>query len=719
MKRVWKSIACTVLALSLAAAPAGVLAAGKTASATAADWRFDQSSVQSGSLAGGDLVLKDASGNGNDLVLNSKGSAAKYLTFTDDKMYNGTNGSLQFDNQSLGAFGGANFLTKRGAPINQESFRGGYTIELVYKLPANFTQSDAWMGLMARKGGSRTETQKSGDSMTVSVSNCKEIQYLTANADNTTDMPSAWSVTMDKGGVWYHIAITSDGHAIRTYVNGCEAFRDYISDDMVGMYANPSDGRFCIGSFDVGMADKFARGSFQQVRISHGALDRSDWLIPNPEQYIGSYGSNDAFRITAGGAYNMVFLPDIQNATEFCPEVIETAFDWMIQNQDAVNLTAMIGLGDIVNTYYDQAQWDNATSAALKLQKAGIPYLAIPGNHDYGGTYYLDNFGPGSAFGVNAAAQGIVYSDNGYSSYMTFDAGSYRYLTVSVSMRHIDGTFGTDAQRQEEAWLEQVLASHPDYPTIIVSHEIEDCSASAPDKVDLSNTGKRIWNIVKRHDQVFLMCSGHFHGAGQDALVNDAGHPVAAVLADYQFAYNGGNAFFKFAEFDEAHDQIKLSTFSPYSASLTEGERTFFDVNYMTGSGNYTEIDLDFAQRFGHMQKSANYARQQEIISIVRGIDALPDTITPADRATVEDLAARFAALPADVQADFTNIGKLRNAQEALLHAGEAPSGDKKPDGDASGAPSPDTGDHAFAAVAPLLLLSGASTVLLRKKRRV
>lgn len=578
---------------------AGAPKAADAAASVAADWHFSEDSVLSGSLENGDLVLKDQSGNGNNLVL-SGSNAEKYLQFSSDTMYDGTSGSLTLNNEKQKILGrGAEFITADDAPINKETFRDGYTIELIYKLPDDFAGEDAWMGLLARKGKCETMTETRKCTMSLAVSNCKELQFLTANADDSHEMDSAWSVSMDKGGVWYHIAIVSDGHTISTFVNGCEAFRDYESDEMQGMFASPDAGQFVIGGYDNGISDHHARGALQQVRISAAPLDKSQWLIPDPENYIDEYGENLPFTNLSKTSYNVIFLPDIQNATEFRPQVLYTAAQWLSDNRDTVRPAAIVSLGDTVNTYSDPEQWDNALTFYNKLETVGCPLLQQPGNHDYGDNYYLDAFGPQSDFGARQTQNGVVYSPSGFSSYMFFDAGSYHYMVLSISMAHVD-------DEEERAWMDEALTTYADCPTIVTSHSFQDCDAAKPDEVVLNDHGKSIWEIVRRHNQVFMMISGHNHGAGEEVLKNDSGNEVFSILADYQFSYNGGNAFFKFAEFDEAANCIRLSTFSPYAATLSDSERTFFDVNYMTGAGNYTVYQIDFETRFAGLKASAD-----------------------------------------------------------------------------------------------------------------
>ena len=99
---------------------------------------------------------------------------------------------------------------------------------------------------------------------------------------------------------------------------------------------------------------------------------------------------------------------------------------------------------------------------------------------------------------------------------------------------------------------------------------------------------------------MFLITAGHNHGSGFIDLTNDYGNPVIGMLVDYQFSYNGGNAWYRFVEMDEGQNEIHFSTFSPYEASRTEEEKTgYFDLNFMTGSGNERTYDFDFADRFG------------------------------------------------------------------------------------------------------------------------
>ena len=106
-----------------------------------------------------------------------------------------------------------------------------------------------------------------------------------------------------------------------------------------------------------------------------------------------------------------------------------------------------------------------------------------------------------------------------------------------------------------------------------------------------------------------MMVGGHSHGSGVEMLENTnrkacSQHsdrlPVRVQWwkTDFSVIWNSMRA----------RDKIYYSTYSPYAASLSENEKSFFDVNFMTGDGNEGEISLDFDSRFPGMEIADNTA---------------------------------------------------------------------------------------------------------------
>ena len=599
----------------------------------AADWKFDeQTGIASGSIAGGDLILKDQTGRGNDLKMqlyvNSQPTTntdaadwENYLSFSTDSM-TGEGGSMVFNGDDgttdKNSRTGADFITVDNAPINSESFTEGYTLEFLYYFPEDWTAADQWMSLIARQGTGGGNPEGEQGTMYTSISNCKEIQFITGNAAGNHSMSSAaWSVSMDEGGVWYHIAVVSDGSTIATYINGCEAFRDYVSSEMTGMYADLQDGRFRIGSswWKEGSQtlDKFLQGSLQEVRISTRALGQEDWLVPHPEEYAGTFGSNEPYRLKNEENYNIVLLPDTQNTVEYRPAVMNRAIDELIATADDLNVAGVISLGDVVDNNDKDAQYVSARDAFYRLPDAGMKFLIQMGNHDGkspGNHDYYNSFSGKSTAWTRRTSWYLTQSPNGdgNSSYMFLQAGSYRYLVISLSCSGSESGRNNNTAwiSEDESWLRSVLEEYPNCPTIVTTHDLQNCSDTKPSSTQLSKQGQKLWDIVKNYNQVFMLVGGHSHGSGVQILENENGNPVISILTDLQFAYNGGNGWFRYLEFDESADKIYYSIYSPYAASLDASDKSFFDVNFLTGAGNEGSVDLDFDNRFAGMSVKKN-----------------------------------------------------------------------------------------------------------------
>lgn len=467
------------------------------------------------------------------------------------------------------------------------------------------------MSLIARQGQNGGNPEGEQGTMYASISNCKEIQFITGNANGDHSMSSAaWSVSMDEGGVWYHIAIVSDGSEIATYVNGCEAFRDYENDAMDGMYADPADGRFRIGSSWWDGLDKFLQGSLQEIRITGAALNKSDWLVPNPEDYVGEFGSNAAYQLRDEDNYNIVLMPDTQNTVEYRPDVMDATVDELIASADELNIEAVVHLGDVVDDSGDAVQYNNAKDIFYQLPEAGMKFLVQPGNHDNwagNGSSYWHYFGQDSK--EYMALTSSYLTPKAWSGAMFVDAGSYTYMIISLACE--GGKTSWNPTSGELEWFESMLQQYPNCPTIVTRHDIQNCSDTQPSAIKLSSEGEKLWDIVKKYPQVFMMVGGHSHGSGVEVLQNDAGQDVISILTDLQFAYNGGNGWLRYLEFDEDADKIYYSIYSPYAASLDESEKSFFDVNFLTGPGNEGEVSIDFETRFAGMAKEEPEAQTE------------------------------------------------------------------------------------------------------------
>lgn len=193
-----------------------------------------------------------------------------------------------------------------------------------------------------------------------------------------------------------------------------------------------------------------------------------------------------------------------------------------------------------------------------------LPFAVVPGNHDYDANWSDSKFPPAEDYrnpGDNKYPFGQLHYgglDNfravfgadqpffkgkpwylgsyngGANSVTSFTAGGYRFLHIGLEMAPEDDVI---------RWAESQVKAHPGLPTIVTIHDhLNPAGERKPNPaVDFKavhpehNNAEDLWaKFLSRHDQIFLVLSGHQHGQSHRTDKNAAGHDVHQVLADYQ-----------------------------------------------------------------------------------------------------------------------------------------------------------------------------------------
>src|ERR1700732_135705 len=71
-------------------------------------------------------------------------------------------------------------------------------------------------------------------------------------------------------------------------------------------------------------------------------------------------------RASAQSDFTIIALPDTQYYSETYPNTFTAQTKWVVNNAAALNIQAVLGLGDIVNTASNTWEWQNA-DASIKL----------------------------------------------------------------------------------------------------------------------------------------------------------------------------------------------------------------------------------------------------------------------------------------------------------------------------------------------------------------
>lgn len=198
-----------------------------------------------------------------------------------------------------------------------------------------------------------------------------------------------------------------------------------------------------------------------------------------------------------------------------------------------------------------------ASVQAFQLIAGKLPFSIVPGNHDYdalwtdpahpprpelkkdgvrhvgGLTGFQSAFSDKSQFFMNQPWY-VASHDGGADSAQIFTAGQCRFLHIGLQYQAPDASL---------EWAAEVIARYPGLPTIVATHDYlgrdgkrHMNSNPLQSRVDpTDNDPEMMWEeFVSRHDQIFLVLSGHVGGQGFSVDTNASGNPVYQMMADYQ-----------------------------------------------------------------------------------------------------------------------------------------------------------------------------------------
>ncbi|OIJ93133.1 LamG-like jellyroll fold domain-containing protein [Streptomyces monashensis] len=229
---------------------------------TAAYWRFE--SAVSG-------TVRDLSGRGNDLTVVPVGGGTLGWS-ADHHPDQPGHGSLEFQGYKS-PLKGAYLRTVDGAPLNSATFGNGYTIEVFYRLPADWDPAHhAWSGIVGRTGtggaAGRTGDDPDEPLATLSLSDDREPQWAMRPL-NQEGIATNWGQETPLE-TWWHLAVVNDGTRTTLYVEGCPVVRNpkapAVGITSVGL-------PWLLGGYEyAGKTDQILHGRLGDVRIVSRAL---------------------------------------------------------------------------------------------------------------------------------------------------------------------------------------------------------------------------------------------------------------------------------------------------------------------------------------------------------------------------------------------------------------------------------------------------------------
>ncbi len=261
------------------------------------------------------------------------------------------------------------------------------------------------------------------------------------------------------------------------------------------------------------------------------------------------------------GIFTVALLPDTQNYAEKFPDTYAAQTKWIVSRQDPDNIRFAIHLGDIVQHAHVEKEWE-AADRAHRVLDGVVPYSVTPGNHDLdqvdkkltrGTTLYDKYFGP-DRFKECAWYGGHMGKSNA-NSYCTFDGGGMKFMVLSLEYAPSDAAI---------AWAAEVVDAHKDHRVILATHYHMRADKRGKGKSLGGYIGDDLWErFIRKHENIFMVVSGHVLGVNHQTSTNDAGRPVHEILCDYQGLPNGGDGWLQTLRFVPAKNAIYVDSYSP------------------------------------------------------------------------------------------------------------------------------------------------------------
>lgn len=255
--------------------------------------------------------------------------------------------------------------------------------------------------------------------------------------------------------------------------------------------------------------------------------------------------------------FTLAWESDTQYYNEEFHEHQTNIHDYVLAERENKNIQFMFHTGDVVDDWDQPAQWATANPEYQRLDDAGLPYSVLAGNHDVGHTSndyteFSRHFGEQRY--VDNPWYGESYQDN-RGHYDLFSAGGIDFINVAM---------GWGPDDEEIAWMNEVLAKHPERVAILNLHEFMLTTGG------LGPIPQRILDeVAATNPNVSMIMSGHYHDAFQrtDSFDDDGDgvddRTVTSMLFDYQGLPEGGQGYLRLLHFDNQGQKMMVRTYSP------------------------------------------------------------------------------------------------------------------------------------------------------------
>ena len=307
--------------------------------------------------------------------------------------------------------------------------------------------------------------------------------------------------------------------------------------------------------------------------------------------------------------FRIAVLPDVQFINEGFEIRLREYFTWIRDNAERLNIRLVVSVGDMVNTCTPEQY--AAISEAASILDGTVPFMPVPGNHEYpsyGRDIMFDEYFPYEKYSAQDCWGGAYREGSMENYYYRMEINGQKFLFMGLEV----------AVRPAVAdWANEVIAAHSDYKVIIVNHAfldpkddtiLEAGEPGAPEsfKTDDGMSAIRLWEeVISKHQNIVMVLCGHMdtHRVAHVSFTGDNGNSVETLLFDGSMVEraNGCASLVGLLGFYDGSNQVDVNYYSivkdayfcginQYSIELDWQEEYRIRFESGTGKAVYDEI---------------------------------------------------------------------------------------------------------------------------------
>jgi hypothetical protein len=371
-------------------------------------------------------------------------------------------------------------------------------------------------------------------------------------------------------------------------------------------------------------ADEAVTSPVDRGTAEDSGITPDTWALPDAGTAPDEGAAPDAEAVLDGGGgpgpdagpdtvprppVTIVVLPDTQYyAYSNYASVFGQQTGWVVAQKSILNIAAVLHVGDVVDI--DAAEQWTVANPAMRLLDNVVPYVVVPGNHDYSGppdraTMMNDYFAPASMPWITGTMTPGKIENN----YAILDIGPQKWLVLGLEFGPRDAVVN---------WASRVLRENEDknkYPVILLTHAYlyqdadlykdgarYDITAGGIDSTKSNyqywspyfygftasegiNDGEQMWQkLVLPNSKVRLVFCGHQTGWAHLTSTRPDGTTVHQMLSDYQWlpgpeGDHFGYGYLRIVQLDYDRKKIQVSTYSPYLGAYMDDDQNRFTLD--------------------------------------------------------------------------------------------------------------------------------------------